>query len=245
MPAESALALVVRTTDWSETSRIATMFTREFGKVRVLAKGGRRLKSNFEVALDLMTVCRIVLIRKSPGSLDILTEAQVAERFPDLRTNLPALYAAYYVAELLAEGTQEYDPHPTLFDAALVALRDFGTAGARVGPRLVAFELTWLHELGYSPALDACAACGREVGERVAFSAAAGGVICPNCRTAERERRHVTPGTLTALRTLHAEPDAWRREWRPAVRSELRSILGQYVTYRLGRRLRTLPYVVG
>ncbi|HTK73696.1 MAG TPA: DNA repair protein RecO [Gemmataceae bacterium] len=245
MPAETALALVVRTTDWSETSRIATMFTREFGKVRVLAKGGRRLKSNFEVALDLLTVCRIVLLRKSPGSLDILTEAQVAERFPDLRTNLPALYAAYYVAELLAEGTEEYDPHPTLFDAALVALRDFGTAGPRQGPRLVAFELTWLHELGYSPALDVCAACGCEVGDRVAFSAAAGGVICPTCRPAERERRSVTPGTLAALRAMSADPDAWRQDWRPAVRSELRSILGQYVTYRLGRRLRTLPYVVG
>jgi DNA repair protein RecO (recombination protein O) len=245
MPAESALALVVRTTDWSETSRIATMFTREFGKVRVLAKGGRRLKSNFEVALDLLTVCRIVLLRKSSGSLDLLTEAQVAERFPALRTNLPALYAAYYVAELLAEGTEEYDPHPALFDAALVALRDIGTAGPQVGPRLVAFELTWLRELGYSPALDACAACGRAVGERAGFSSAAGGVICPTCRPAERERRTLAPPTLAALRTLQADPDAWRQEWRPAVRAELRSVLGQYVTYRLGRRLRTLPYVVG
>jgi len=47
MAAEKAQALVLRTTDWSETSRIATLWTREFGKVRVLAKGGRRLKSNF------------------------------------------------------------------------------------------------------------------------------------------------------------------------------------------------------
>ena len=48
MAAEKALALVVRGTDWSETSRITTLFTREFGKVRALAKGGRRLKSNFD-----------------------------------------------------------------------------------------------------------------------------------------------------------------------------------------------------
>src|SRR5437773_7911485 len=109
MPAETALALVVRTTDWSETSRIATMFSREFGKLRVLAKGGRRLKSNFEVALDLLTVCSIVLLRKQSGGLDLLTEALVVVRFPGLRTNLPALYAAYYVAELLAEGTEDGD----------------------------------------------------------------------------------------------------------------------------------------
>src|SRR4051795_9824761 len=109
MPTEKALALVVRGTDWSETSRIATLWTREFGKVRALAKGGRRLRSNFECALDLLTLCSIVFLRKSSGSLDLLTEAQVVQRFPRLSTDLPALYAAYYVAELLSDWTEDYD----------------------------------------------------------------------------------------------------------------------------------------
>src|SRR5207248_8651680 len=106
MSTAKATALVLRTTDWSESSRICTLWTREFGKVRALAKGGRRLKSAFENALDLLTVCRIVLIRKSSGSLDLLTEAQVVQRFGRLRTDLTALYAAYYVAELLADWTE-------------------------------------------------------------------------------------------------------------------------------------------
>src|SRR5947209_18955739 len=157
MPAEKALALVLRTTDWSETSRIATLWTREFGKVRVLAKGGRRLKSNFESALDLLTVCSIVLLRKSSGSLDLLTEARVVERFPRLRTDLQALYAAYYLAELLADWTEDYDPHPELFDEALATLRDLGSAAGAATPlRLMRFELVLLRELGYGPALDAC-----------------------------------------------------------------------------------------
>src|SRR5438067_13018437 len=127
--AEKALGLVVRTYDWSESSRIAVIWTREFGKVRALAKGGRRLKSNFEVALDLLTVCGIVLIRKSNGSLDLLTEAQVQERFPQLRHDLAALYAAYYVAEMLNDWTQEHDPHALLFEAALGTLRNLGQPG--------------------------------------------------------------------------------------------------------------------
>src|SRR5437764_14265648 len=102
MSAEKALAVVLRTTDFSETSRIVTLWTREFGKVRALAKGGRRLKSNFEVALDLLTVCGIVFIRKSSG-LDLLTEARVEERFPLLRSDLSALYGGYYVAEMLSD----------------------------------------------------------------------------------------------------------------------------------------------
>src|SRR3954470_7976399 len=123
MPAEKALALVVRGTDWSESSRIATLFTREFGKVRALAKGGRRIKSRFDVAFDLLTVCDVVLIRKHSGGLDLLTEARLVEKFPALRNDLKALYAGYYIAELLADGTADYDPHPLLFDAALSSLR--------------------------------------------------------------------------------------------------------------------------
>src|SRR5262245_56667474 len=157
MAAEKALALVVRTTDWSETSRIATLWTRELGKVRALAKGGRRLKSNFESGLDLLTVCSIVLLRKSSGGLDLLTEAQVVRRFPQLPKDLQALYAGYYVAELLADWTEDYDPHPVLFDEALQALEGFGAAGTATGPRLQRFEMVLLHELGYRPALDGCA----------------------------------------------------------------------------------------
>src|SRR5437868_13600241 len=154
MAAEKATALVLRTTDFSETSRIATLWTREFGKVRVLAKGGRRLRSNFETALDLLTVCSIVLLRKSSGSLDLLTEARVLQRFGRLRTDLPALYAGYYLAELLADWTEDYDPHPTLFDEALATLEALGTSllgqqQSVTGLRLARFELVLLRELGY------------------------------------------------------------------------------------------------
>ena len=248
MAAEKALALVLRTTDWSETSRIATLWTREFGKVRVLAKGGRRLRSNFDSALDLLTLCSIVFLRKSSGSLDLLTEAQVVQRFPRLSTDLPALYAAYYVAELLSDWTEDYDPHPSLFDEALETLRALGTAGVATGPRLARFELVLLQELGYSPVLEACAVCGKPdgipgAGPSLAFSAAAGGVLCAACQPRQRDRRPLSLAAWQALRALGESGEAWRREWGPAVRAELRQVLGQYVTYLLGRRPRLLPYL--
>ena len=167
MAAEKALGIVLRTTDWSETSRIATLWTREFGRVRVLAKGGRRLRSAFESALDLLTVCDIVFLRKSTGSLDLLTEARVVKRFPRLRVDLQALYGAYYVAELLADWTEDYDPHPVLFDEALAALDVVGMPGVATGPRLMRFELVLLRELGYqAPPLveeaNPAGECGRQ-----------------------------------------------------------------------------------
>lgn len=250
MAVEKAIALVVRGTDWSETSRITTLFTREFGKVRALAKGGRRLKSNFDVAFDLLTVCHVLFIRKAHGGLDLLTEAQIAERFPALREDLTALYAGYYVAELLADGTQDYDPHPVLFDNAVAALRGLGDSGRSPRDAVLGFELVWLKELGYSPRLDACTGCGADVLPqgvvRVYFSPSAGGVLCPRCGPAVIDRRPLSVAALTALRGLadagegaHAVADL------SAVRGELRSLFGQLVSTVLGRRPRLLGYVEG
>jgi DNA repair protein RecO (recombination protein O) len=234
----------LRTADWSETSRIATLWTREFGKVRALAKGGRRLKSNFDSALDLLTVCSIVFLRKSSGSLDLLTEAQVVERFPRLRGDLPALYAGYYLAELLANLTEDYDPHPLLFDEALAALRELGTPVPGTGPRLARFELVLLRELGYSPVLHGCAVCGADLdGQAAAFSPQAGGVVCGDCQASQRDRRPLSIEGRAALERLSQPGDAWRGPWDPAARAEVRQVLNDYVTFLLGRRPRLLPYL--
>ena len=265
MATEKATALVLRTVDWSDTSRIATLWTREFGKMRVLAKGGRRLKSNFESALDLLTVCSIVALRKSSGSLDLLTEARVVQRFGRLRSDLPALYAAYYIAELLADWTEDYDPHPSLFDEALATLEILGTSlsGQQqpvTGLRLARFELVLLRELGYSPVLEACAVCGTDLesvlrqtpvggmtGESVpgglSFSPAAGGMVCPTCQGRYRDRRSLAPEAWEALRALQESGEAWKRAWSSAARKQLRQVLGDYVTYLLGHRPRLLPYL--
>ena len=249
MAAEKATALVVRTTDWSETSRIATLWSREFGRLRVLAKGARRLKSNFDSALDLLTVCSIVLLRKSSGNLDLLTEAQIVRRFPRLRTDLQALYAGYYVAELLAEWTEDYDPHPVLFDEALATLEDLGNkkrtgAGSAHLMRLARFELVMLKELGYSPVLDQCAACSRRVdGNKLVFDFAAGGVFCAACQPGHRERRPLSAQAWQALQASHQSAEAWKKTWPPNVRAEVRRLIGDYITYLRGKPARLSAYL--
>jgi DNA repair protein RecO (recombination protein O) len=235
--AEKALGIVVRTHDWSESSRIAVIWTREFGKVRVLAKGGRRLKSNFEVALDLLTVCSIVLLRKSSGGLDLLTEARVEERFNGLRQDLRAMYAGYYVAELLGEGTQDYDPHPRLWDLSLDTLRKLSAGGEMTG-LVSAYELGWLAELGLRPVLDRCAVC--QTAELPAgpllFSATAGGVVCQGCAPTAKDRRPLSRAGLAVLEELSVGE-------LPRVPNDVRQLLGHSVATALGRKPRLLSYL--
>jgi DNA repair protein RecO (recombination protein O) len=239
---EKAEGLIVRGTDWSETSRIVTIWTRELGRVRVLAKGGRRLKSSFESALDLLSVYSIVLLRKSSGGLDLLTEARVQRGFPHLRLDLQALYAAYYMAELLSDWTEDYDPHPALYDETLATLAELG--GGNQGMRLARYECVLFAELGYSPHLDACTGCGAvPEGEPLFFSALAGGILCSRCSRTQADRQVLSPDAWQALRELTTSESAWRKPWTPAVRSEVRRVLGHYVSTLLGRQPRLLPYL--
>jgi DNA repair protein RecO (recombination protein O) len=252
---EKAIALVVRGNDWSETSRIVTLFTREFGKIRALAKGGRRLKSSFDVGFDLLTVCRVVFLRKSSGGLDLLTEAHMVETFPALRTNLPSLYAGYYVAELLADGTQDYDPHEALFDFALILLRRLNASPSpnSLAADVSRFELVWLREIGYGPQFDACAVCAGELpvpwppAFRVTYSPEAGGVVCPDCFPSVRDQRPLSTEAWAELTELSRRVDTFEhlRELPPGVRREVRAILGWTVSSVLGRRPRMLGYVDG
>lgn len=250
MSSEKATAFVLRVIEFSETSGVVTLFTREFGKVRALAKGARRPKGPFESALDLLALVRIVFLRKSSDSLDLLTEAKLERRFRPPGGDLSSLYAAYYVAELLSELTDDYDPHPGLFDAAdetLVAL----SAGGGSAAALVRFELTALRELGHLPSLARCAECGAAVepSGRVPFSQLAGGVLCGACRAGQKQIISISAGVLAALlRFSEPDGDAWRRvELDQPTYGELRGVLNHYWTHLLGhptRMQRWLPVAV-
>jgi DNA repair protein RecO (recombination protein O) len=239
-------ALVIRGVDVFETSRVLTLFSRDLGKVSALAKGARRLKSPFNSGLDLLSVCDIVLLHKASDALDLLTEAVLIERFDSLRHDLAALYAGYYVAELLNDLTDHHDPHPRLFDAASVTLRHLGDPAWR-SRRLARFELACLRELGHMPALEECVHCGRPVeatGNSVAFGLATGGVLCAACRPGQPHVATLSGRTLGALRALASPGSSWRGvDATAAAFGPVRATLGAVVSHLLGRRPRMLPYV--
>ena len=248
MSSEKTLAIVLRVIEFSESSCVVGLFTREFGKIGALAKGARRPKSPFESALDLLAVCRIVFLHKSSEALDLLTEAKLERRFRAATRDLSRLYAGYYVAELLNELTDSSDPHPVLFEAAdatLLAL-DGESEPAQV---VLRFELALLRELGHFPSLDQCVGCGRRMapGRRTAFGQLAGGVLCPRCRAGQRQVISISAGAMEALQRL-ADPDnhAWpQTRLDRRLRGELRGILNHYVTNLLGRRPRMHAYLGG
>ena len=241
MSAEKTLAIVLRVVEFSETSCVVTLFTRDFGKISALAKGARRPKSPFEAALDLLAVCRVVFLRKSSDALDLLTEARLERRFRAAARDLSRLYGGYYVVELLREMTDQHDPHPELFDAALAAIESLDNAAkddaADVPATILTFELAALRLLGHLPSLDECVGCGGSIdmSGRVAFGFLAGGVLCGGCRSGQRTVVSVSGPVIRTLQAFASEEAAKPSTIDLRLSGELRAVMNRYLAHLLGR----------
>ena len=129
MSAEQTTAIVLRAVEFSETSLIVTLLTREFGRLSAIAKGARRPKGPFEGSLDLLAVCRVVVLRKTTDALDLLTEAKLHHRFRGGQRSLDRLYGGYYIAEMLRLLTDDHDPHIDVYDLTIEALQQIDGSG--------------------------------------------------------------------------------------------------------------------
>ncbi len=116
-------AICIRTVDYSETSQIATFFTRATGKISTIAKGSKRPKSNFDGPLEIFSYGKIVFSAPTKEKLTTLTEFQQQPTLTNLCKNLFALHCASLATELLNHLTNEYDPHPNLVDSFLQFLQ--------------------------------------------------------------------------------------------------------------------------
>lgn len=246
MSSEKSEGLIVRVTDFSETSRIAVIFTREFGKISALAKGGRKLKGPFESALDLLATCQIVFLRKSTSGLDLLTEAKLISRFHPQERDLSCLYAGYYLAELLLGLTEDYDPHLVLYQAAQEALEMFRTSETTM-LGVVRFELVLLKEIGHLPDFEFCAACCAELteGKTFGFWVSEGGLICPECQREGYSQISIHAGTAAAMRLLSGDSEnAWKRlNLNPGQLKEIKTVTTSAISHVLGRRPKMLKYL--
>jgi DNA repair protein RecO (recombination protein O) len=210
-------AICIRATDFSETSQILTLFTRAAGKISVIAKGSKRPKSAFDGPVEVFSYGRIVFSDSSREKLATLTEFEQQPGFADLANNLFALNCCLFGAELVNSLTNEYDPHPELFDGFLRFLQDANEKQKTKNEKqktlslLILFQLVLLREIGLMPILNACANCktghGSQVtsdGSRVTshefyFSSSANGLICRDCEASFPDKIKLTKNAANCL----------------------------------------------
>lgn len=204
-------AIILRSMKFRETSRILTLYTREFGRVSVLAKGARDPKSRFGSSLELMNFVRAILYRKESRSIQLLSGCEVVRPFRSLAGDLSRMGAAIPILELMNLVAREEEKNPALFEllvSCLIAI-DGATKGHRGA--LYFFEAQLLEVLGFRPDFDICGGCGRSLasagGARISLRAAQGAVHCPECTGEGRGLETYSSGALGILRRLQSLRD--------------------------------------
>ncbi len=231
MAAEKTLAIVIRTIPFGETSSVVSIYCREFGKLRALAKGAWRPKSSFDGGLDLLSMSQVLVIRKSSGGLDLLTEASLESRFR-VGTSLAAVLGGLHMAELLDVLSADADPQPELFDVAHATVRrlsDWRGDESPLAKILLRAELAMLRLVGHAPETGLCVECRGPLPSsgRIAFGLLEGGTLCPTCRGGRRAVATLSPAALSALRG--------RGETSPAAAAEARGVIAGYLAHLIGR----------
>lgn len=199
------LAICLRAVNYSETSQVVTLLTRDCGKVAAMAKGSRRAKSSCDGAIEIFSYGHVMFtIKDSGGQLATLTDFQQQPKFRGLHTNLKAMNTALFATELTEAFLEDHDPHPPLFEKLIKFLETLQDANNETAMLawLILYQLRLLEETGLAPLLDSCTNCSAPFSpdwKTAYFSSHANGLLCPECETAFIEKRAINATGLTVL----------------------------------------------
>ena len=236
-------AIILSYTPLGEADLLVTMFTRDQGKVRAVGKGARRSTSKLVGHLEPLTLTRMSMAHGR--SMDIISQAEVAQSFSKLKEDLTGITKGLYLAELVDGFGAEASANPELFRLMIDTLQAIETDPASDMP-LRFFEFHLLQVSGLMPELYHCVECRAELEpDAHRFSPNVGGTLCLDCNP---DDAHLRPLSLRALKVLRlldrSEIDtACKLSLDESLAAELKSLLSTTVSYWLGKEIRSNSFL--
>jgi DNA repair protein RecO (recombination protein O) len=196
--------IVLRRVDYAEADRILTVLTREHGKIGVIARGVRKAPGRMAPHTDLFARSAMQIAR-GRGELDVLAQAQrVGPALPssDARRIACASLCAE-LADRVLEGNHPLEAG--IYELVADALSACADPARDPRAAVAWFARRMIDRLGYAPELTVCASCGSPLTERPAvFSAAGGGLLCPQCAPSDPGGVECSVRVIKVLRVIAA-----------------------------------------
>lgn len=237
-------AIVLKSFDYRETSRIVTFFTKEHGKITGIMKGIRKDPRKFGSSVEKYSVNDLVYYHYQRTDLHLVSQCDLKQYFfrirDDYERNVTANYALELVNKIMPAEQANSDVYHLLLQF-LERLQD-----EKDMERLVhLFQIKILRFSGFSPHLDSCVRCRRPVQGKVRFSMAGGGLVCPDCPTTESSFTVISRGTVSTI--MHFERESWQDCLRlglaTKVRAELKYILHNFLEYHLEQPVKSSKFL--
>lgn len=231
--------IVIRSMDYGEGNKIVTLLTENNGKVGVIARGAKKLKSRLAAMVQPFTYGEYVFFRQN-GGLGTLNQGEIIESHFSLREDLFLAAYASYACELLDRTLQDEEVGRFWF-TQLKACLDALSTGKDPQIVLHLYEIKVLQAAGYGPSFSACVNCGAE-DDSTFMSPRLGGKLCRRCRHHDPAAREITAGTYKLL-TLFERMDMRRLgniSVKDSTRQELKELMRSFMDIQLGLKLKSL-----
>ncbi len=177
-------AVILRTTNYSETSKVCRVYTLGYGLQSVIAKGIRRPGNKMIGVLEILNHVDLIYYKKRNRTLFTLSQASIVDTFSGLAGDLHRYYRASALAEIILKlGIEEEGNEPT-FRLFIHALRTLSRRPLEtLGDRTLSYIWGILALMGYAPGLGSCVSCAKRTGDEAifSFSVRGGGLICDLC----------------------------------------------------------------
>lgn len=236
-------AIVLKGLDLGEADRLITIFSREKGKLRIVANGVRRTRNNMSALVQPFTYNNVLIYKGS--SIPKLRQGEILDSFLPLHEDLLSVASASYVIELIDLLLEEEDTQVDIFTLLLITLQIIKEQG-HSDILLRYFELHLLSLLGYQPHLVSCVQCNKEMAanEATYFSAKSGGLKCFNCHDPILDGK-ISKASLSLMRNLLTIPLSRLRSLVSSqiILAETESIMENYIQYYTERKLKSLPFL--
>ncbi len=181
-----AEAIVLRGWRFGETSKILSVYTRDYGKVKLVAKGARDPKSKFKGCLEPLTHIQIVYYDKRTRELQLLSQTDLLDPHLHIIGDMERTSLALSSAELVDKAVIGEEPFPQVFDLLAQTIRCMDSAQGYLEGLLWYFESRFIDLMGYKPKWDACLKCGESLGTGGGFFLpGSGGLECSRCGSSQ------------------------------------------------------------
>ena len=236
-------AIVLKHSDFGEADRMLTLFTREKGKLKAIAKGARKTRSRKAGHVEPFSQVSLQLAKGR--NLYIVSQAEAIHTHAGLAEDLVRLGYASYIVELLERFSVEEDENGALYSLLRDSLdrleiRDQEQLAVRY------YEIRLLDLLGFRPELHVCLNCEKEIkAEDQYFSSQMGGVLCPNCSPLDTSAQPISMGALKYLRHFQRSTyaDALKANMEAEIQFELETLMNHYLTYLLEKKLNSPQFL--
>jgi DNA repair protein RecO (recombination protein O) len=234
-------AVVIGSFPLGESDRLVTFYSRNFGKIRGVAKAARRMRSRFGSALELCTLGELVFFDTGRSELVRVDHFDITRPFQRVREDLDRLAHAAWIVECVARLTAERDRHVALFGLLVRALRALEGPG-KPAQTAICFGVRCIEALGHRPRLDACVECGRAYPfPRPGLGV--GGLVCERCARLDQDSMPVSTAAIGALERLRSS--AWEEALArplPRLEDELAALLEAQMARLIGHPTRATKF---